>query len=166
MPYQANIYVQRGQDLSNRVTFDLVPRQELRTIREMSDDKRHSGTVLTVNIDGAHSKIMHIRIPVFPFSEFVGEKGNDEFYLRTQLKNGWVMQAARLVSGNINITASVASLGTYQWLGDAYIQDQGGGQNPYINVRWWVNPFTPFTGYAFLMDIVGPEGVPDGIVMP
>jgi hypothetical protein len=166
MPYQANIYVQRGQDLSNRVPFDLVPRQELRTIRNLTDDRRHSGTVLTANIDGPNSKILHIRVPGIPFGEFAGEKGNDEFFLRTQLKNGWTVSGASLVGYPINISASVAGIGSYQWLGDAYIQEQGTGVNPYLNVRWWVNAFTPFTTYYFLIDIVGPEGVPDGIVVP
>jgi hypothetical protein len=109
---------------------------------------------------------MHIRIPGIPFSEYVGEKGNDEFFLRTQLKNGWVVSQARLVRTPFNITASAAGAGTYQWLGDAYIQEQGTGPNPYLNVRWWVNAFTPFTTYYFLIDIVGPEGVPDGVVVP
>ncbi|GEM_PF-5885510 len=52
------------------------------------------------------------------------------------------------------------------WLGDAYIQNLGTGPDLYLNVRWWVNAFTPFTQSAFLIDIVGPEGIPDGIVVP
>ena len=166
MPYQAKIYVQRGQDLSNQVPFDFVPRQELRTIRNLTDDRRHSQTFITANIDGPKSQIMHVRIPGIPFSEFVGEKGNDEFFLRTQLKNGWMVSGARLVHIPINVTVSAANAGSYQWLGDGYIQEQATGPNPYLNVRWWVNAFTPYTMYSFLIDIVGPEGVPDGIVLP
>jgi hypothetical protein len=167
MPYPANIYVQRGQDKSNTVSFNFNPRQELRTIRSMTDDRRHSQTVLTNHLAGPGSKMMHIRIPGIPFSEFVGEKGNDEFFLRTQLKNGWAVAGpARLLSNPINVTVSAAQAGTYQWLGDGYIAEQGTGSNPYLNVRWWVNAFTPFTLYHFLIDIVGPEGIPDGVVIP
>lgn len=164
MPYQASLYVQRGQDLSNKIPFNFIPRQELRTIRDLTTDRAHSGTVLTTNIDGPRSQIMHVRIPGIPFSEFTGEKGNDEFFLRTQLKNGWTVAGARLLQIPVNVTVSAAQAGSYQWLGDGYIQAQGTGSNPYLNVRWWVNAFTPFTTYNFLIDIVGPKGVPDGIV--
>jgi hypothetical protein len=165
MPYQANLYVQRGQERSNAVVFHFIPRQELRTIRNLTDDRRHSTTIITANIDGPKNQMMHVRLPHIPFSEFVGEKGNDELFLRTQLKNGWTVAGASLLRQPINISATLARH-TYQWLGDAYIQEQGTGPNPYLNVRWWVNAFTPFTTYYFLIDIVGPEGVPDGIVVP
>ena len=166
MPYQANLYVQRGQDRSNTVLFSYVPRPELRTIRSMTDDRRHSGTVLTNYLAGPGNKMMHVRIPGIPFSEFAGEKGNDEYFLRTQLKNGWTVAGATMLKNPVNVTVSAAQAGTYQWLGDGYIQEQGTGSNPYLNVRWWVNAFTPFTIYYFLIDIVGPEGIPDGVVIP
>jgi hypothetical protein len=167
MPYQANLYVQRGQDRSNMIAFNFIPRQELRTIRGKTDDRRHSQTVLTQLLPLTEAKVAHVRIPgIFPFSEFVGEKGNDEFFLRTQLKNGWTSAGARLVKYPINVTVGAGQAGSYQLFGDGYIQDQGTGPSPYLNVRWWVNPFTPFTIYYYLIDIVGPEGVPDGIVVP
>lgn len=37
---------------------------------------------------------------------------------------------------------------------------------PYVNIRWWINPFKPFMLYHYWFEITGPAGVPDGIVVP
>jgi hypothetical protein len=49
--------------------------------------------------------------------------------------------------------------------GGAYVQEQGAGTNPYLNIRWWINPFAPLFIYWYVIHIVGPEGVPDGVVV-
>lgn len=154
MPYQANIFLQRGQDLSNRVPFDLTPRMEIRHFRGVVSDRRFSDTILTRPVGVLGGTIQHIRLPI-PMSEVFGDKGNDEFFLRTQLKNGWVMTGADVVVSTIA-----------KAFGGAYLQDQGSGPNPYINVRWWLNPISPYSIYGYVLHFTGPEGVPDGVVVP
>jgi hypothetical protein len=158
LPYQANIYVARGQDLSNRVAFNFIPRQQLRDIRIVTDDRRHSFHILTFAISNP-PQFMHIR-NFIPLGEFFGDKGNDEYFLRTQLKNGWTVSGDELFVSPLALPFFVGPAG------GAYIQERGSGANPYLSVRWWINPFAPYFTYRYVIHIVGPEGVPDGIVVP
>jgi hypothetical protein len=59
--------------------LQFVPRQEVRTIRPVPSDRRYSQTIVTQVLPLPGSAVEHLRIPVFPFSEFIGEKGDDEF---------------------------------------------------------------------------------------
>lgn len=168
MPYPAEIFVSRDGELSNRVPFSFIPRQELRVIRAIPGDRRHSGTILTAPPTTNGGMVQRLRLPV-PFGEFAGEKGNDEYFLRTQLKNGWTMSGMQFFpQGQLfNAQTGGGELNAlYSLLGGAYVESQGGGPNPYLNVRWWINPFRAFMVYRYTIDIVGPAGVPDGIVVP
>jgi hypothetical protein len=168
MQYQAEIFVSRDGELSNLVPFSFVPRQEMRVIRVTPGDRRHSGTVLTAPPTFNGGMVQRLRLPV-PFGEFAGEKGNDEYFLRTQLRNGWTMSGVQFFPPGqlFNAQTGGAELNaTYSLLGNAYVESQGGGPNPYVNVRWWINPFRPFMVYRYAIEIVGPAGVPDGIVVP
>jgi len=166
-PYPAQVFVIRNGEASNRMPFSFVPRQEMRVIREIPGDRRHSGTVITAPLVMKPPQIWHTRIPAIPFSEFAGEKGNDEFFLLTQLKNGWTVNSVRFIPpgsamGVTGVQEIDAILGAS---GGAYIEQQNGGASPYLNVRWWINPFKPFVIYRYFIEITGPAGVPDGIVM-
>lgn len=169
--YQAEVFVHRDQVPSNRLPFDFVPGQELRIIRSYpSSDQRHSQSLLTFpTADLPKSAFSHWRLPV-PFGEFVGEKGNDEFFLITHLQNGWTMAGVDFFGPADAIHSMGSASSEFRQamglLGGAYIQEQRGGDHPYINVRWWLNPFREFVPYRYAIHIVGPAGVPDGVVMP
>jgi len=147
--YPADIYVARGQDLSNRVAFNFIPRQQLRNIDFSTPDHRWGGSLLTSSGLSLFGSVVHSRNPI-PFGEFFGDKSNDELFLRTQLRNGWTVTGADVFPG----------VG-----GGSYVAEVGTGPNPYLNVRWWINPFVPLISYRFAIHITGPEGVPDGVVV-
>ena len=93
---------------------------------------------------------------------FAGEKGDDEFFLRTQLKNGWTVSSARVIPMNQSTGINEVNAALTMF-GGAYIQQQPSGSNPYFSVRWWLNPFQPYFLYRMAVEITGPEGIPDGI---
>ena len=171
--YQAEIFLHRGQMPSNRVPFDFIPRQDMRSIVTFPADRRHSTAVLTIpTSEIPKHTFSHWRLPV-PFGEFVGEKGNDEFFLLTKLQNGWTMTnvdffppAEAIKVSGVGGGAGSEFSQAMSLLGGAYIQQQGSADHPYINVRWWINPFREYVPYRYAIHIVGPAGVPDGVVIP
>lgn len=166
--YTAQVFVMRNGQVSNRMPFSFVPRQELRIVRDLPGDRRHSGTIITAPAWIQGPKVMHTRVPSFPFSEFAGEKGNDEYYLRTTLQNGWTMSAVKFYANGEGMQGLLSQeiKALLSGAGGAYVEQQGGGNTPYVNIRWWINPFKPFMLYHYWFEITGPAGVPDGIVVP
>ncbi len=92
----------------------------------------------------------------------VGDKNNDELFINTRLKNGWVAEDAIVTCKRDHTTG--CNGGAYVW------EIKRGGDWPYLNVRWWLNPDPPFgfseVKYNFVVRLIGPKGVPDGVVMP
>lgn len=171
LAFNGQVYVKREADqkLSNTVPFSFIPRQQLRTIYTIPGDRRHSSSFLTYP-NPRNTQMDHTRIYGIPFGEFAGEKGNDEFFLLTQLKNGWTVNAVRFFSPREFFpptTPNALQLNALlDMTGGAYLEQQRSGAHPYLNIRWWINPFAASVTYRYQIDIVGPEGVPDGIVVP
>jgi hypothetical protein len=46
-----------------------------------------------------------------PFGEFFGDKNNDEFFLRTQLKNGWTISGAEVFQWSRSVEPMFRSKG-------------------------------------------------------
>jgi hypothetical protein len=84
------------------------------------------------------------------------------FFLRTSLQNGWVVSNVGLHSVFTNLPPNLAQV--FAGMGGAVVQAGPAGAGLYLDVHWWINPFTPFWTYAWAIDITGPAGVPDGVV--
>jgi hypothetical protein len=160
--YGAELFVNRNNENSNRVPFAFVARQEMRVIRNIPGDRRFSQTVLSQVLPPTGNQVMHTRIPGIPFSEFAGEKGDDEFFLRTNLQNGWTVSAVRFFPMGQGLgSGGQQMMGNF---GGSYVQGTPTNTSLYLNVRWWLNPFGPFSFYNWAIEVTGPAGVPDGVV--
>jgi hypothetical protein len=157
--FNGTVYVKRTADqkTSNLVPFRFEPTLEIREIRATMD------RVLKGPVDqqSPANQIYH-ETNNFAF----GFKDNDLFFSNTRLRNGWVSDDA-----SIQCNMTPTSGGRNFCEGGAYVWEIKKGTDwPYLNVRWWLNP-APFAGfshmwYGFAMRIIGPMGVPDGLVMP
>jgi hypothetical protein len=145
-----------GGTRSNYVPFRFEPRLQIREIRSTADK------ILMAPVrSSANEVITHTRSnPNFAS----GSEGNDEFMRGTRLRNGWVVDSVTVTCRNDSVIRCD---------GGAQVWDFKPGTDwPYLNVRWWLPPdnFIPLnfsrTYYSFAVRIVGPEGVPDGVVIP
>jgi hypothetical protein len=166
--YSAQIFVVRADNAySNRAGFGFVPRQEVRYLRGVPGDRRYTTSVVTQPLPATNgtSQMVHVRIPVFPASEFVGEKGNDELFLYTDLQNGWTVSNVKLfpIGEQPGVPPEVNSI--LRDAGGAYIAGTPSGADLYLNVRWWINALRPFMQYTWSIEIIGPAGIPDGAVV-
>ena len=93
---------------------------------------------------------------------FGGFKGDDQLFGNTHLRNGWQASDA--------IVACRYSSNPNWCEGGAYLSEmRPGTDSPYIKVHWWLPPGSFLGNYAhtyyhFAVGIVGPHGVPDGVV--
>ena len=148
LPYQGSIAIRVGQTLSNAVPFKFIPVEEPREI--------HSAQGQDITL--AHPSIMtgsKIEHPNNSFGQCCGNAGNDVFFPTRQLSNGWVVQD---IKPKTDPCAYPDCRGTY--IADSRI----GTSSPYFNMRWWHGGLVG-SRYWFTVTIVGPRGVPDGVVV-
>jgi hypothetical protein len=154
--FNGTVYVVRASDkkMSNLVAFRFNPAMELREVRATMD------RVLKWPVDeeSPADEIRH-----FHGNPFVGFKDNDVLFGHTRLKNGWVTDEAFV---HYRVSAAhfeFGSAGAYVW------EIKKGTDWPYLNVRWWVDAGLGgerFVEYRFAVRLIGPKGVPDGLVVP
>jgi hypothetical protein len=150
LPYQGTLAIKVGQTLSNTVPFKFIPILEVREIHSTQGDisVAQPGTVTSSTWD----KIEH---PNTSFGGLSGSKGNDIFFPTRQLSNGWIVQD---IKPKIDPCAYPDCRGGY--VADSRI----GTPMAYFNIRWWHEVFVG-ARYWFSLWIVGPRGVPDGILV-
>lgn len=154
--YNGQIYVVRNPDKikSPMTPFRFNPSLEVRELRATLD------RVLKWPVDQGSPAD---RIKRESANFLAGFKDNDVLFGNTRLKNGWVSDEAFVYCGYTYYP--------YMCDGGAYVWEIKKGTDwPYLNVRWWMNP-APFANYSnlyygFAVRIVGPKGVPDGLVVP
>lgn len=154
--FNGTVYIKRtaGNVNSNLMPFRFNPSLEVRELRATMD------RVLKWPVDQGSPAD---RIKRESANFLAGFKDNDVLFGNTRLKNGWVEDEAFVYCGNTYYP--------YMCDGGAYVWEIKRGTDwPYLNVRWWMNP-APFANYSnlyyrFAVRIVGPKGVPDGIVVP
>jgi len=155
LAFNGQVYIKRTSDLrlSNLVGFRFEPLMEVRQITATSD-RRLQGPVWQ---SSPPNRIQHSRDGAdFLFTS----NGNDELFIQTRLKNTWMIDRADVFCEPSYCNGGAYALTTYP-----------GTDWPYLNVRWWLNPDAPFYNfshvyYQFAVRIVGPKGVPDGVVVP
>jgi hypothetical protein len=148
LAFNGTVYIKRAGDgkVSNLAGFRFEPALRHRDIgcspvtqdRRIQGEHQYTFLVPCVEQNGA--------------GDLFGAKGNDEFYLSTKLSNGWVVNSV-----DVRQTYRYGTSGAYNWA------DRAGTDSPYVNIRWWRNTFSS-VAYTFTVTIIGPRGVPDGIV--
>jgi hypothetical protein len=150
VPYNGRAYVNYDGKFAGSLPFTIKPRIEhwcmsmtrIEWLDDMSFGGSYGGWVDAATGVGI---ICHEMLPGF------GDKADDEFWRTMRLKNGWVMEDARVeghpAMNNIPFGCSVTS-------------SRPGTDSPYIKVHWWFDKgAAPFVYYAYVI-IKGPAGVP------
>jgi hypothetical protein len=161
LAFNGTVYVKRAPDqkTSNLVSFRFEPTLEIREIRSTMD------RVLKAPVDqnSAPNEIKHRN------GNFIqGFKDNDLLLNMARLKNGWFTDDAIVdcLQRIDPIFGSLCEGGAYVW------EIRKGTDSPHLNVRWWLGPASaiPYVysdvWYHFAVRIIGPKGVPDGVVVP
>jgi hypothetical protein len=144
-PFAGQLYVRSGTTNSRLVPFRFEPALDY-AILPITTDRMVGGVV-------GPSSIRHEGWP--------GIKGDDEFFLHTTLKNGWVLDEAYVANpynGAIHLPDFIDGHG------EAYVSVAATGSSaPRIKVHWWaeVNGFYVVSvTYWPVVVIRGPKGLP------
>ena len=148
--YDGQVYVVRSADgaRSAVLPFHYDPALEMRELRSTLNRN------LAWPVDNASPPDYVKR---YSFNVFTGFSGTDQLFTGLQLSNGWVVDGVEVacVPGNC--------------MGGALpLPAQRGSGNPQSSAYWWLNA-APFGGkaeldYTFVVRIVGPLNLPDGIL--
>jgi hypothetical protein len=144
-PFAGQMYVRCGTTNSRLVPFRFEPELDY-AILPITVDRMVSGIVNS-------NSVWHDGWP--------GIKGDDEFFLHTTLRNGWVLDEAYVINPK---NPAVHAPDIWDGHGEAYISVAPVGSNaPRIKVHWWgeVNGFYVVTvRYWPVVVIRGPKGLP------
>jgi len=140
--YNGTVYIQRGTDKTNAVSFKFNPTLDFVTLTITNDklikDPHDASFESSYGRAGAH----------FGSGDFFGHKDDDQFFMNTLLKNGWVVDSVNFgvvyISGNANAGVSDNRIGT---------------NSPFVKVHWWMDAFSAVT-YKLSVTIKGPKGIP------
>jgi hypothetical protein len=88
---------------------------------------------------------------------WAGYKGNDVLFPSTRLGNGWTVD---LVSVYPSTWSGFGVSSGNAWVVDS----RPGTDTPYMNVRWWRDALNELF-YRYTVQIKGPRGVPDGVLV-
>jgi hypothetical protein len=151
--FNGTVYIKRTADnvKSNLLPFRFNPLNELRQITRVADATlQQINGVAAANygniVGRAHGNL------------FWSPHGNDQIYMNTRLKNGWIVSQQPF----IHLPTAYATSG------GAYLVESHSGTNwPHMNVGFWLrNGIYEVQHYAISIVIQGPKGVPDGVVVP
>ena len=157
--FNGTVYVKRATDKvnSNLAPFRFIPLMELRQITRMADAVLQQFNGVWAGVSAYNNSMDSVgRLHSYLFW---GPKGNDQIYLNTRLKNGWIVSQTPTV---------FVSHAYYANQGDAYlIESHVGTDRPHVKVGFWMGSGISVTyNYSISMLIQGPKGMPDGVVVP
>ena len=146
LAFAGQMYVRNGTTNSRLVPFRFEPELDYAILPVTADQQLQSARLNT-------GCIWHDGWP--------GIKGDDEFFLHTTLKNGWVVDDAYVVHP-LNPASHAPDI--WDGRGDAYVSAVAiGSASPRIRVHWWgeVNGFYVVTlRYMPVVVVRGPKGLP------
>jgi hypothetical protein len=156
--FNGTIYIIRITDkkLSNLMAFRFDPTLEMREIHATIDRVLAWPFIVSSPANLIERSSVNF---------FAGFKGNDVLFGNSRLKNGWIADDAFVQCEQQKyVILNFCDGGAYVW------ETRRGTDWPYLNVRWWLDP-APFASYShlyytFSVRIIGPKGLPDGLVVP
>jgi len=153
--FDGGVFVPMGQIKSNTTPFRFIPAQEVRVYHSAKGDVSlaQPGSYTAAAVPTGWDHFGHPNTTLWRLG---GGKGNDIVFTRASLKNGWIVQ---------DIQPYVPGCGLPLCQGVALADSRIGSPALFFNVRWWYEALHD-SDYSFSIWIVGPRGVPDGLVMP
>lgn len=145
--FAGQVYVRRGTNNSLLRPFRFEPETAYVALPITADRQVNGGTF----VDGFYAR----------HGGWPGIKGDDEYFLHTTLKNGWVLHEAHVVN-----RAGFSTVGPKleHAKGDAYVSASTPGSDaPRIKVHWWAEADSFYGLYLFYWPVViirGPKGLP------
>ncbi|MBU6434419.1 MAG: hypothetical protein KJS98_14015 [Nitrospirae bacterium] len=155
LQFDGGVFIPMGQIQSNTVPFRFIPAQEVRMTRTAKGDVMlaQPGSDDTNPVSGWDS-ITHPNTTTWRMG---GHAGNDVVFPTKRLQNGWIFQ---------NVSVLLPGCGLFPDCQGAYVADSRIGTDTLMfNARWWYEALHD-SDYNFAVWIVGPRGVPDGLVVP
>jgi len=89
--------------------------------------------------------------------DVLGHKAEDEFYVSTILKNGWVVDSVEIKCATANRSCVDPSGGNH-W-GASVMNSHVGTSSPFVDVHWWTDAYARVE-YQIYVNIKGPLGLP------
>jgi hypothetical protein len=153
LQFDGGVFIPMGQIQSNTVPFRFIPAQEVRMTHTAKGDVSvaQPGSYATTTNGWDH--IDHLNTT---FWRLGGKAGNDIMFPTMRLKNGWIVQS---------ITVDASGCGTPFCQGVYVADSRIGTDTLFFNARWWYDALAD-SDYDFAVWIIGPRGVPDGLVVP
>ena len=153
--FDGQLYVIRAVDKtrSNLVAFRFIPRMVRREIAFTTD--RTLGLPVDWYAQSNSSKAAVVRR--YNANPFGGFFGDDLFFPRTRLVNGWTVN-------DVYFECAPGSC-----MGGGFVQEfRPRTDSPFVKVHWWVNPANIGAGmsylhYVYALGITGAHGLPDGV---
>ena len=146
--YDGQVYVKRSDGVKTALRpFRFLPLYDVTEIGLPNKDAGDYQLVASANSYPLGTDHVH-----HMGAAFWGFAGNDKFYERAQLRNGWAVVGARL-SGRWD-TGQAATGGAY------LVDSRPGSASPFVNVRWWVNGGLGFVNYTIRVDVKSPKNLP------
>ena len=146
--YDGQVYVKRSDGVKTALRpFRFLPLYEVTEIG-LPDKAAGDYQLVASGIDKplGTDYVLHMG------AAFWGFAGNDKFYERAQLRNGWTVVGARL-SGRWE-TGQAPTGGAY------LVDSRPGTASPFVNVRWWVNGGFGTVIYTIRVDVKRPKNLP------
>lgn len=149
--FSGQVYVRRGGANSRFMPFQFNPALEYRSLAVTND------RIITGTESNVYYRSLGIGIYHDGTGDLFGARGEDQYFLTTRLRNGWVVDSAFIS----NYVTAVDRSGPWSWHNaSAYISEyRGGTDSPYLKVRWWREGFSEVI-YTPNVIIRGPKGVP------
>jgi hypothetical protein len=158
--FNGQVYVRRGGANSRFMPFQFNPALEYRSLA-FTNDRIIPGGGYVTNRPAANASlpgsIGGIRVDHDGVTDLFGAGGEDQFFLTTRLRNGWVVDSAHISNG-LDLDDRP---GPWFWgNASAYITEcRNGTDSPYLKIRWWREGWSEVL-YTPIMLIRGPKGVP------
>jgi hypothetical protein len=149
--FSGQVYVRRGGANSRFMPFQFNPALEYRSLAITND------RILTGSDSSVYYRSNIIGIDHDGLFDLFGARGEDQYFLTTRLRNGWIVDSAYIS----NYATAVDMPGPWSWRNaSAYITEcRSGTDSPYLKIRWWREGYSEVI-YTPNVIIRGPKGVP------
>jgi hypothetical protein len=148
--YDGHVYVKRADGAKSALRpFAFLPLYDVAVIGIPANSDYHLAPSVANQFSVGWGSVGHTAAALWGF------KGDDKFYLNSQLRNGWVVERA-------SVSAFLERVG----YGGVYVVDsRPGTTSPFVQVRWWLDAGVALGGsnslkYSIGVTIKRPKNLP------